>query len=399
MLELEQAVERILGLTPKPEPERIALDASAGRILLEPAVAAVDLPVFDNSSVDGYAVRVADIAAATQKSPVALELVGRVAAGEPASVALERTGQCVRILTGAPMPVGAEAVVMQEDTAAEGARVSVLDAVVAGENIRKRGEDVRRGSILIKAGERLTAFRIGLLAASGVAEVVLGRCPVVGLLATGSELKSPGEALGPGQIFESNRAALTPLIRSVGGIPRVYPMIPDELEATRRALSLAFAECDVVVTCGGVSVGETDYVKAAFEDLGGKLQFWKVAIKPGKPFVFGQFGTRHLFGLPGNPVSALVTFLLLVRPALLRRQGGRDVELPVSMGVLGESLVNSGARRHFMRVSVDPAGIVRSAGVQGAHILKSLASADGMVNVPAEATLPQGTSVRVLRFE
>lgn len=401
MLELEIALARILSALPRPGTESLPLSRAHRRILAGPALAGVDLPVFDNSSVDGYAVRQADVAGANPDAPAPLRLVGRVAAGETLSGELS-AGACVRLFTGSPLPRGADAVVMQEDTRIHpGApdEILVLEPVRPWENVRFRGEDVRRGATLVEAGEVLTTGRLTLLAAVGVTQVEAGRPPVVGLLATGSELREPGDPLAPGQIYESNRAGLARLIESAGGIPKVFPLVPDTPDATRRALDRALAECDLAVTCGGVSVGETDFVKSAFEQLGGSLEFWKVAIKPGRPFAFGRRADKWLFGLPGNPVSALVTFLLLVRPALLRWQGAADISLPAAPGFLAEPLANTGSRRHFMRVAVDPAGQVRSAGLQASHILSSFASANGLVDVPPKTTLAAGTAVQVLRWE
>jgi molybdopterin molybdotransferase len=401
MLELEDALARILAVLPNPVGESLPRAQAHGRILAAPIASRVDLPLFDNSSVDGYAVRGADVARADPGSPVRLRLAGRVAAGEILSAELA-TGACVRLFTGSPLPRGADAVVMQEDTQIKpGApdEILVLEPVRPWDNVRFRGEDVKRGTALIEAGEVLTIGRLTLLAAAGVTEVEAARRPVVGLLATGSELREPGDSLAPGQIYESNRTGLARLIERTGGIARVFPLVPDTLDATRRALELALAECDLVVTCGGVSVGEMDFVKSAFEQLGGNLQFWKVAMKPGRPFTFGRRADKCLFGLPGNPASALVTFLLLVRPALLRWQGAAATALPASPGLLTEPLANAGSRRHFMRVAMDAAGKVRSAGLQASHILSSFASANGLVDVPPNTTLAPGTTVQVLRWE
>jgi molybdopterin molybdotransferase len=221
----------------------------------------------------------------------------------------------------------------------------------------------------------------------------------VGLLATGSELTEPGQRIESGQIYESNRIGLAALIHSTGGVPRAFPLVLDNLEATRKALEEAFKECDVVVTSGGVSVGEMDFVKDAFERIGGNLEFWKVAIKPGRPFVYGKWKEKFLFGLPGNPVSAFVTFLLLVRPALLRWQGATEVTLPVSRGELAETLNNPGSRRHFVRVRMTADGKVYSAGVQASHALSSLAAANGLVDVAADMGLQAGTPVQVLKWD
>jgi molybdopterin molybdotransferase len=401
MLELEDALAQILAALPAVTAETISPAQAHGRVLAGKISAPIDLPGFDNSSVDGYAVRAQDTTTAEADAPTRLKLIGKVAAGEQFDGKVG-AGECVRIFTGSPLPRGADAIVMQEDTRVETGDadgVQVIEPVKPWENIRFRGEDVKRGAILMESGVAVTAGRIALLAASGLATVSVGRRPLVGLLATGSELREAGGALSPGQIYESNRPALAPLVLRCGGVLKIFPIVADSPTATRAALELAFAGCDLLVTCGGVSVGELDFVKQVFEELGGRLQFWKVAIKPGRPFVFGRRGEKFLFGLPGNPVSAFVTFLLLVRPALLRWQGAADVFLPAHHGTLAEPLANPGARRHFLRVTIDGGGKVRPAGVQGSHLLNSLAAADGLVDVPPRTTLPAGTNVRVLRWE
>jgi molybdopterin molybdotransferase len=306
--------------------------------------------------------------------------------------------------------------------------IQFLDSAKPWENIRFHGEDVKRGTLIAEPGTRLGAAHIGLLAATGAGQVTVNCRPTVALLATGSELREPAlgtpstrstssSTLAPGQIFESNRAALTPLIAAIGAIPKIFPIVPDTAEATRAALARAFAECDIVISCGGVSVGEMDFVKSAFEELGGQLDFWKVAIKPGRPFVFGRLpgsaavsaatrqrdagapSEKFLFGLPGNPISAFVTFLLLARPALLRWQGVTNLSLPASFGTLAEPISNPGDRRHLVRVIVDNDGQVHSAGTQASHILSSLAQANSLIDLPPKTTLAPGTTVKVLRWE
>jgi molybdopterin molybdotransferase len=403
MIELEKAVETILASIPAPKTELIPLAEAYRRVAAEKILASTDLPPFDNSAVDGYAVRAHEVASASSQNPVALHLAGRIAAGENFSGELA-PGQCIRIFTGSTLPRGADAVVMQEDTQTDVNRpheILILDSAKPWENVRFHGEDVKRGATIATSGEVLGAAHVALLAASGVAQLPVNRRPSVALIATGSELKEAvsGAQLGPGQIYESNRAALAPLIAAAGGIPKIFPIVPDDAGATRTALTHAFAECDIVVTCGGVSVGEMDFVKSAFEELGGQLQFWKVAIKPGRPFVFGHHREKLLFGLPGNPVSAFVTFLVLARPALLRWQGAANTGLPVSLGILAEPLLNPDSRRHFMRVAVDTKGQVRSAGTQASHMLSSLVMADGMVDVPPKTTLVAETVVQILRWE
>jgi molybdopterin molybdotransferase len=401
MLELEQALARILSAVPPAKPERIALELAHRRILAERVLTPLDLPPFDNSAMDGYAVQAVSLRGAAADSPVELYLSGRVPAGEGFSGEV-LPGQCVRIFTGSPLPRGADAVIMQEDTRTEPARpgvVSFLDSVKPWENVRLQGEDVKCGTSLANQGEALNAGRISLFAAVGLADVQVGKTPLIGILATGSELREAGQPLMPGKIYESNRLMLAALLNSVGVAARIYPIVADSPAETRTALDQALNECDCVITSGGVSVGEMDFVKSAFEQLGGDLQFWKVAIRPGRPFVFGRSGGKLLFGLPGNPVSAFVTCQLLVRPALLRWQGAVDTSLPMASGILAEPLANPGGRRHFMRVLVDAAGRVHSAGAQASHVLSSLAAANGLVDVPPDATLPAGTLVSVMRWE
>jgi len=400
VLDLETALARVLAALPPPRAELLSLNQAADRVLVESVLSPSDLPLFDNSAMDGYAVRADDVRSATLESPVRLRIKARIPAGEFYEGEVI-TGECARLFTGSPMPRGADAVVMQEDTRVEASQpeeVLICDSAKKGENVRRQGEDLRSGTTVLEKGAELTPAAIGLLAAAGVSQVSVGTRPIIGLLATGSELREPGEHLSPGQIYESNRAMLAPLVASAGGISKIYPIIPDTLPATRSALEHAFNECDYVITSGGVSVGEMDFVKAAFEALGGELSFWKVAIRPGKPFVFGRRGEKILFGLPGNPVSAFVTFLLLVRPALRHWQGARDVSLPTQSGILGEAVSNPGERRHFMRVKVNEKGEVCSAGAQASHVLTSLADANGLLDVSPQATLAGGSMVRVMRI-
>jgi molybdopterin molybdotransferase len=361
----------------------------------------IDLPPFDNSSMDGYAVRASEVLLASAQSPVRLRLAGRVAAGETLQSEMQ-PGSCVRLFTGSPMPRSADAVVMQEDTRVlpeSPNEILILSPVERGENIRLAGEDVRHGAILIEPGEPLSVGRVGLLAAVGRQQALANRVPTVGLLATGSELREPGQPLEPGQIYESNRVALAALIRRAGGMPSPFPLVPDTLDSTIARLREAFTQCDAVISSGGVSVGEMDFIKPAFAAIGGELDYWKVAIRPGRPFVFGRWQNKPFFGLPGNPISALVTFLILVRPALLRWQGAVDLSLPTQQGVLAEPLSNPGERRHFMRVKIDGQHRVFSAGLQASHALSSAAAANGLVDVAPRSVLGVGTAVEVMRWE
>lgn len=400
MLQLEEAIARILAAITPLGSETVSVMEANGRVLAKDAVARVNVPAFDNSAMDGYAVRADDVAGASPTEPRVLDLAGQVAAGDSALVRVE-PGTCVRVFTGSPLPPGADAVAMQEDTRLEPEepdQVRVVDPVKPWENVRFKGEDVKSGTTLLRAGERITSRHVGLFAAAGIKQADVYRKPVIGLLATGSELVEPGAPLTSGKIYESNRAALAPLAEQAGAKVRILPLVADTFEATRDALLEAFEQCDGVISTGGVSVGELDFVKDAFAKIGGKLDLWRIAIKPGKPFVFGHRDGKFLFGLPGNPVSALVTFQLLVRPALWRWQGASAAPDQVSRGALAEPIVNAGDRRHYVRVFVDAGGNVRSTGRQASHMLSSLAAANGLVDVPPKTTLAAGTPVSVLLF-
>jgi molybdopterin molybdotransferase len=402
MLELEQALQHIVTRIPPPVWETLPIAQAHGRFVGETIVARVDLPGFDSSAMDGYAVRADDVRGARADSPVRLRLAGQVPAGEMFAGGLSPAA-CIRVFTGSPLPGGTDAVVMQEDTRVDAGapeEVVFLDSAKPWEHVRLRGEDVKAGAVLVQPGDRLTAGRLGLLAAAGIGTVPVARRPVVSLLGTGDELvdsATPG-ALRPGQIFESNRTLLAGWIERAGAIARPGGLVPDSLEATRVALEQALAESDAVITTGGVSVGSRDFVKQAFQEVGGATEFWRVAIKPGKPFVFGRCGTKLLFGLPGNPVSAAVTFLLLVRPALWKFQGATDLHSETGSCLLAEPIVNRGDRRHFVRVRLNGKGEARMSGVQASHRLRSLAEADGLVDVPAGKTLAEGSVVPVIRF-
>ncbi len=401
MLSLEEAVGRSLLAVPLLGTETVPLADTAGRFAAVDANANVALPGFDNSAMDGYAVRSRDLHGATTKSPVALSCIGVIPAGTESAGTVDE-GTCMRIFTGSPIPAGADTVIMQEDCRADlgdERTVRCNDSVRPWENVRLKGEDIREGDTVVAAGTRLTAGTIGLLAATGHGSLEVGLQPKVGLVATGSELIEPPDDLQPGEIYESNRTMLASLVARANGLPTRYPIVPDSLEATVDALERAFAENDAVVTSGGVSVGDHDHVRPAIEQLGGALDFWQVAVKPGKPFVLGQAGGKPLFGLPGNPVSALVTFLLLVRPALLKMQGATEWGLAKRPGLLAEALANRGDRRHFVRVTHDADGLVRSAGGQRSHMLGSLAKANGFVDLPPDSRLAKGDPVEVLLID
>lgn len=398
MLSLEEAQTRILAAIKPLTSENVPLNEAGGRFVAEHCAATLDLPPFDSSAMDGYAVRSADVQGAAKVNPVSLRIVGEIAAGASYEVEVGRGGAC-RVFTGSPLPRGADAVVMQEDTTREGDVVVVCDAAKPWEHVRLRGEDVKRGKLISRHGERIRAGLLALLAANGHSQIAVTRQPRVALLSTGDELIEPGVALRRGQIFENNRVMLASLVAGAGGRAKIHPIVRDSLEATQHALHEAFAESDFVVTTGGVSVGEHDYVKEGFKAIGGRMDFWRVAIRPGKPFVFGQLGEKLLLGLPGNPVSAFVTFLLLVRPALLATQGAKSVQLHRTYGLMAERIANDGERRHFVRVVVDATGFVHSAGPQASHMLSSLACANGLLDMPPKTVLDKGAAAQVLQWD
>jgi len=401
MISVREALQNILAaVTPLPG-ERVPLANAAGRFTGAEVVSPVNLPPSDNSSVDGYAVRADDLAGATAQTPITLSLAGCSPAGG-VYLGTMQPGECVRVFTGSVMPRGADAVVMQEEVATEPGqprKVAFREVVRPFENIRFLGEDVRQQEVLVGAGEKLTAGRVGLLAATGVEKVACGKQPVIALLATGNELREAGRPLGLGGIYESNRVSLSMLARQAGAIAETPPLVTDDLPLTKFALERAFSDCDAVVTTGGISVGDLDWVRPAFQEIGGELDFFGVDVRPGKPFAFGRRMGKLFFGLPGNPVSAMVTFYLLVRPALLRMQGAQNVLPPHRSASLAGPLVNDGGRRHFMRVTIDAEGQVHSAGKQASHVLTATARSDGLVDVPPNTTLAAGTLVKVLLWD
>jgi molybdopterin molybdotransferase len=391
MTAYEDALAALLGaLQPLPV-ETVAVADAPGRHTVADVLSTTDLPPFDNSSMDGYAVRSVD-------SPGPLQILGEIAAGS-APTASVVPGGCVRIYTGAPMPPGADAVVMQEDTRPDGSGgIVVLEPVKPWENVRFRGEDVRRGGRLVPAGARIDAPQMALLLAGGIDRIDVRRRARVAIASTGDELVPAGQPLGPGQVHDCNAASLAALIRGTGALAEVLPIIRDDPDAAAAALESAFEQADVVVTAGGASVGDRDVIRPAFERIGGTIRFWRIDIRPGKPFFVGERDGRYLLGLPGNPVSAFVTAVLLVLPALRRLQGATSPGPRASMALLGEPLSNPGDRRHFVRICTADDGTVRRSGIQASHILSSLSLADGLVDLPAGADYAAGAPVRVVRW-
>ncbi|MBX2796255.1 MAG: molybdopterin molybdotransferase MoeA [Myxococcales bacterium] len=399
MLTVEEAQQRILAQVTAQPVESVRLAEAYGRVLAEGVTSRVAVPPWNNSAMDGYAVRAAD----TAEGEVTLRLLEMVGAGAVASVPVE-PGTAIGVMTGAPVPPGADAVVMVERTdGAQQGTVTIQGRVSVGDHIREKGEDVREGDEVLEAGDVLTPARVGLASSLGHTELPVRRRPVVAVLTTGDEVVAPGTPLKPGQIWGSNGASLCGLVHLAGGTPLDLGNAPDEPEATRRGLQRAVEEADVVVTTGGVSVGAYDFVRDAIGAVGGELDFWKVRMKPGKPLAFGMAGPVPLFGLPGNPVSCMVNFLQFVRPWIRASLGDPRPFLPVVQGVAGEDFRERPGRARLIRVTLrrdaDTWRAFRT-GSQSSGVLTSMAKAHGLLLVGIDDPPPRaGEPVRVQLFD
>lgn len=393
---VDEAIAALLAFAPSPPPAAwLPLQQALGMTLAEPVRALRPMPAWDNSAMDGYALRAGDVPA----EGGCLPLAGRIAAGDAAAQALA-AGHAVRIFTGAPLPAGADCVVPQEQVRLEGESVW-LPGSRPGSHVRRCGEEFQAGDQVLDAGQRLRAPELGLLASLGIAEVAVHRRLRVGLLSSGNELREPGEALLPGQIYNANRYSLTGVLRSLGMEVGDLGVLVDELGASRDALRQAASEWDVLMTSGGVSVGEEDHLKQAVRDLGA-LHVWRLAIQPGKPFAFGQVCGTPWIGLPGNPVAALITALVVARPFLLKAQGRHQLvprALPIAAGF---DWPKANARRQYLRAGLqaDETGLrlvplIR----QGSAMLTGACWAEGLAVVEANRTLRAGEWVPFLSFD
>jgi len=390
MLSVIEASRRILERVVRLDGEEVALGQAAGRILAAPVRAERPLPPWDNSAMDGFAVRAADLAAA----PVELPIVGSIAAGSRLGRSLS-PGAVVRIMTGAPMPAGADAVVIREVVDDRGDAARFTAPVAAGEHVRRAGEDVAPGSEAIPAGAALGPGEIGLLAALGRPRVLVARRPRVAILCTGDELCAVGREPAAGQIFSSNEYALAVQVAEAGGEVALAELVPDDRGRTAAAVTAALA-CDVLVTSGGVSVGDRDYVREALTAAGVAIDFWKVAMRPGKPVVFGLAPSGALcFGLPGNPASSLVSFELFARPALRAMQGAAEVARPRVEVTLTRTAGKTPGRAHYLRAALRRRGDLLEAephAKQGSGMMSSLVGIDALVELAAElGDVPAGT--------
>lgn len=407
-LEAAEAQRRILDACPAAEAERIPLSEALGRALAEDLHADALLPPWDNAAMDGYAVRGEDMAGASPAHPVVLRVRGLVRAGGAPAPPLE-PGEAIRIMTGAPVPEGADSVVRVEDTDAEGeaGRVRILRDRDVGGNVRPGGQDLRPGDLVFRRGDPIHPGAVGVLAALGRSHVFVGRRPLVAILTTGDELRSPDryeEVRAGAGIPESNGPMLAAAVAAAGGIPRLGPIVPDDPDALVAAIRQA-GDADLLVTVGGASMGEADLVKRALDRLGFRLDFWRVRMRPGSPFSFGWLpvgqGEQPVFGLPGNPASAFVTFEVLVRPFLLKRAGHTRIHRPVVTCQAAEEL--RGTRRAlFSRVRIEPGEPlprIHLSGPQGSGLVRGLASAEGLAMIPSGATLAAGDPVRVMLLD
>lgn len=380
---------------PAPASETVPLAEAFGRVLAESQRASMDVPAYDNSAMDGYALNTRDVPAAGTSLP----LSQTIAAGHPGQPLAP--GTVARIFTGAPVPAGADAVVMQENAAVYGNQITLNETPRAGQNLRRRGHDIARGSTVLPAGQRLRAQDLGLLASLGIDRIAVRRPLTVALLNTGDEVVAPGSVLAAGQLYDSNSFTLAGLLQRLGFQVRKLGIVADTPAATEAALQQAAASADVVVTTGGVSVGAEDHVRAAVEKLG-RLSLWKLAIKPGKPFSFGQVAGKPFFGLPGNPVAVFVTFVLLVRPYILRMQGAVATEVPVFPVRAGFAVTEAGGRQEYLRVQLvkkDGDQVAMLYPDQGSSVLTSLSWADGLAVVPVQTTVSPGDLLDYLPFD
>lgn len=397
MLSVDEARRRVLDSIPRLEAEEVPLLDALGMTLAEDVVAEGDMPPFDNSAMDGYAVRGEDVAGASPERPVELRILGDLPAGYVTELRVGK-GEALRIMTGAPLPEGADAVVPVEQTRSEGDRVLIMEEVSRGDNVRRAGEDVKTGEKVIPAGTVIGPAELGMLASLGYARVRCFRRAVVGIISTGDELVGVEEELLPGKIRDSNSYIIHGMVREAGGEPLRLGVVRDDAALLERTILDNLERVDLFVTSGGVSVGDYDVVKDVLGKLG-EMNFWKVAMRPGKPQAFGHIRGKPLFGLPGNPVSVMVSFEQFVRPALLKMMGRRELFRPRVTAVADAPLGRRTGRTEFIRVIAEwreGRYHVRPTGPQGSGILKSMVLGNALAVLPEEVgRLEPGSEVQI----
>jgi molybdopterin molybdotransferase len=394
LLSIAEAQQLVLERAEPLPAENVPLEGAARRVLAEPARAEIDLPPFPSSAMDGYAVR-------ADETPGRLRIEARIAAGNPATSALE-SGQAMGIATGGVVPDGADAVIPIEYVAERGNEIEICSAVERGDNVRPRGGDIRAGEVVVEAGSVLTPARLGAVAAAGIPQVRCARRPRAALLPTGTELRRPGEPLAAGEIYEANGLILSAQLEAAGAVVELMPAVGDDETAHRGALERAL-DADVVITSGGVSVGPHDLVRRVEAELGVEEVFWRVSVKPGKPIAFGVRERTLVFGLPGNPVSALVGFVLFVEPAIRALQGVPDPLPRFDRGRLVAARRRNPERDEFVRARLrrsQDGPLLEPLTGQESHMIARSAAADALVFVPrGEGELGDGASVDYLRLE
>jgi molybdopterin molybdotransferase len=417
MISVEEAQQRILSYVHPLEDEDVPLHAAVDRVLAQDVVSTLAVPPHDNTAMDGYAVICADTAGASVETPRRLRVVFDLAAGHTTQINV-LPGTAIRIMTGAPLPEGADAIVPFEETDESGRQagetrtsakvyaavyVAVYKEAKVGANIRRAGEDVRLGEVVLARGAVLRPAEVGVLASVGLATVKVVRRPRVAILATGDELVEPGELLGNGQIYNSNNYSVAAAVERAGGVPLVLGIARDTMEDLNSKINAAVdAKADLLLTSAGVSVGEYDLVKKVLAARG-EIGFWRVRMKPGKPLAFGRIGSIPHLGLPGNPVSSLVSFELLARPAILKMQGRTRLQRPSIEAIFDDELRSKDNRRHYLRVIVESRDgdyHARLTGEQGSGMLTSMARANGLAVVAEMATsVRRGERVAVMMLD
>ncbi len=398
LMPVGEARSRILAEVRPLPAERCGLDECAGRVLAQDVISDISIPMLDNSAMDGYAVRSAETSAASPDNPVTLRITGELQAGAARLALSVGEGCAIRIMTGAPIPAGANAVIRFEDTSESAGVVSLYAPVRPGDNIRRSGEDVMRGAVVLRKGDMVRSADVGMLASVNAQCVLVSRKPVVAVISTGDEVVEPGEELLPGQVRNSNAYTLVSELRACGCVPRYLGIVSDSREATERVMREAM-QCDVLITTGGVSMGRYDFVKDAIADLGVAISIQNIRMKPGKPCVFGTKDPLLFFGLPGNPVSTMVSFIQFVRPALLKLMGASRIHKPVVSAILCEEISKKAGRMHFLRGMLTVQNgefFVSTTGPQGSGILRSMSAASCLILLPEDTTrVPAGGKVMI----